>query len=145
MNDDPPDVLSRVLAADVDEDILRALGTREQRYTLYHLLDHERVTLSELADVLAGWLATTESRVTTNADRSSLRIALYHNHLPQLASAGLVDFDATQSVVDRSPLSAEERADRRGRLPGGTLDRRPDHLMTRPSPNPGSSPTRSGR
>ena len=109
MNDDPPDVLSRVLAADVDEDILRALGTREQRYTLYHLLDHERVTLSELADFLAGWLATTESRVTTNADRSSLRIALYHNHLPQLASAGLVDFDATQSVVDRSPLSAEER------------------------------------
>ncbi|SFR92198.1 hypothetical protein SAMN05216559_1026 [Halomicrobium zhouii] len=109
MSDDPPDLLGRVLDADVDEDLLRALGTREQRYTLYYLLDHDRVTLSELADVLAGWLATTESRVTTGADRSSLRIALYHNHLPQLASAGLVDFDATELVVDRSSLSAEER------------------------------------
>lgn len=109
MSDDAPDVLARILATDVDEDVLRALGSREQRYTLYHLLDHERVTLSELADVLAGWLATTESRVTTSADRSALRIALYHNHLPQLANAGLVDFDATASVVDRSPQSTAER------------------------------------
>lgn len=109
MSDDAPDVLARILAADVEEDVLRALGTREQRYTLYHLLDHERVTLSELADVLAGWMAAAESRVTTGTDRSALRIALYHNHLPQLANAGLVDFDATASVVDRSPLSAEER------------------------------------
>lgn len=109
MSDDAPDVLARILSADVDEDVLRALGTREQRYTLYHLLDHERVTLSELADVLAGWMATTERRVTTDVDRSSLRVALYHNHLPRLESAGLVDFDAAASVVDRSPLSADER------------------------------------
>lgn len=109
MGDDPPDVLATILAAEVDEDVLRALGTREQRYTLYHLLDHERVTLSELADVLAGWMAATECRVTTDVDRSSLRIALYHNHLPRLASAGLVDFDAVESVVDRSPLSTDER------------------------------------
>lgn len=109
MSDDTPDVLGRILAADVDEAVLRALGTREQRYTLYHLLDHERATLSELADVLAGWMATTECRVTTDVDRSSLRIALYHNHLPQLASAGLVDFDAADRTVDRAPLSAAER------------------------------------
>lgn len=109
MSDDRPDVLAEILAADVDEDVLRALGTREQRYTLYHLLDNERATLSELADALAGWMATTERRVTTDVDRSSLRIALYHNHLPQLASAGLVDFDDVDRVVDRSPLSAGER------------------------------------
>lgn len=108
-NDSAPDVLGQILTADADEDVLRALGTREQRYTLYHLLDHERATLDELADVLAGWMAATGMGVTTGVERSSLRIALYHNYLPKLADAGLLAFDTEENVVDRSPLSDAER------------------------------------
>lgn len=107
--DGAPDILGQILAADVDEDVLRALGNRTQRYTLYHFLNQERATLDELADVLAGWMATTEDRVTTNVDRSSLRISLYHNHLPQLAAVGLLSFDPEDEVADRSPLSTAER------------------------------------
>lgn len=107
--DGTQDVLGQLLAADVDEDVLRAMSVREQRYVLYHLLDHERVTLDELADVLAGWMAVTRQQVTTKADRDSLRIALYHNHVPQLAAVGLVAFDPEEKVVDRSPLSDAER------------------------------------
>lgn len=107
--DGAPNVLGQILAADVDEDVLRALSTRAQRYTLYHFLDHERATLEELADVLAGWIAATEGRVTTDADRSSLRVSLYHNYLPQLAAVGLIAFDPEEKVADRTPLSEAER------------------------------------
>lgn len=108
-NDSAPDILGQILTADADEDVLRALGTREQRYTLYHLLDHERATLDELADVLAGWMAATGMGVTTGVERSSLRIALYHNYLPRLADVELLAFDSEEKVVDRSPLSDDER------------------------------------
>lgn len=102
-------VLGRILAADVDEAVLRALATRQQRYALYYMLDHERATLGELADVLSGWQAVTDRTVTTAADHSSLRIGLYHTHLPRLDDAGLVAFDPTERVVDRAPLSADQR------------------------------------
>ena len=102
-------LLREILAAEFDEDVLRALSVREQRYALYHFLDHERATLDELADALAGWMAATENRVTTNVDRSSLRLALYHRSLPQLDDAGLLSFDPERKVVNRSPLSTAER------------------------------------
>lgn len=104
-----PDVLRQILATDVNEDALRALSTRQQRYVLYHLLDEERATLSELADVLAGWMAASENGVTTGVERSSLRMRLYHVYLPKLADAGLLAFDPEEKVVDRSPLSTDER------------------------------------
>lgn len=107
--DGPPDVLGTILASDVGEDVLRALGNRQQRYTLYHFLDSESATLDELADVLAGWMAATENQVTTDVERSSLRVDLYHNHLPHLANLDLVAFDPEAKVVDRSPLSTAER------------------------------------
>ena len=103
------DVLGRILAADVDQKVMRALSTREQRYVAYHLLDHEQATLDELADVLAGRVAAVERRVTTRSDRESLRTALYHTHLPQMRDAGLIVFDPVDGVVDRSPLSGGER------------------------------------
>ena len=102
------DVLARILTADVDEDVMQALSARERRYVLYHLLDHERITLAELADVVAGWLAVNEQRVTTTVDRESIRLALYHNHLPKLAAIDLIAFDPEEKVVDRSPLTEPE-------------------------------------
>lgn len=107
--DGTADVLERILSTDVDEDVLRALSVREQRYVLYYLLDHERVSLAQLADVLTGWMATVEQRVLVNTDRESVRIGLYHNHLPQLSDLGLLTFDPADKVIHRSPLSEPER------------------------------------
>lgn len=108
-SDGVQDLVWGILSADVDDEVLRALSRREQRYSLYHLLDNDRVGLEELADVLAGWLASTERRVTTRADRDSLKTGLYHEHLPQLDDVGLVSFDPEERVVDRSTLSGAER------------------------------------
>lgn len=99
------DVLAQILAADVTTDEMRAMSARERRYVMYYLLDHERTSVDELGDVLAGWMAATERRVTTGVDRESLLIALYHTHLPKLADAGLVEFDADRGVVARTSLS----------------------------------------
>lgn len=107
--DGAPDVLGEILAADVDDDVLSVLSTREQRYALYYLLDHERVPLSELADVIAGWLAVADRQVTTAGERTSLRIALYHTHLPRLEAAGLIEFDPDDRVVDRAAFPTTTR------------------------------------
>ncbi len=107
--DGAQDLVWGILSADVDDEVMRALSRREQRYSLYHLLGNERVGVEELADVLAGWRATTEGRVTTRADRDSLKTRLYHQYLPELDDVGLVSFDPEDRIVDRSPLSGAER------------------------------------
>ena len=104
------ELVGRIVDSGVEEDVLRAMRSRERRYVCYYLLDHERVALDELADVLAGWIAATDHRVTTRPDRDSLRLALYHNHLPRLAEAGLVAFDREELVTERTPRFGEVRA-----------------------------------
>lgn len=97
-------VLELILATDVDEDVMRAMSNRECRYTLYYLLDNERVSLEDLADVVTGWVAAAGKQMTTSTDRESLRISLYHQHLPLLAECGLVEFDPEEQCVARSSL-----------------------------------------
>lgn len=103
------DVFAAVLAADVDEDVVRALAERERRYVVYYALDHERVSIDELGDVVAGWVAANEGRVMVPPDRESLVIDLYHNHIPRLADAGLVEFDETTQVVTAVSLPGAVR------------------------------------
>lgn len=95
-------LLERLFAGDVSDDVLRAMGERQCRYTLYYLLDNGTVSLDDLTDVLAGWIAATDRRVTTALDHHSLRISLFHTYLPKLSDSGLVDFDPEQETVDRT-------------------------------------------
>lgn len=113
-----------------------ALADERRRLALYYLRGRESATLDELATVVSGWQqarAPGTGRVTPD-DREGVRIALHHVHLPRLADAGFVSYDADarevtvdriphvlDSVLDRS--LADDRESRRG--PAGRDDREP--------------------
>ncbi|ELY34391.1 hypothetical protein C500_00612 [Natrialba magadii ATCC 43099] len=78
------------------------LSTSQRRYALYYFLNNEDASLDELVEEISEW----ESDVAPE----SIRIALHHNHLPQLAEHGIVEyvdsdirvtskFDALRSTV----------------------------------------------
>lgn len=77
----------------------RALASSHRRRLLYYLLEHEERTVEELASVLSGWEATETGTMHTAADRSGIRLQLLHNHLPQLADAGLIAYDPDGDTV----------------------------------------------
>lgn len=81
-----------------------ALSASHRRRLLYYLSNAEESTVEELASVLSGWEVTRTGTMHTAADRSAIHIQLHHNHLPRLADAGLVDYDADAGTVRLAPL-----------------------------------------
>lgn len=102
------------------EELLGALTDPIARYAVHYLHQGGRATLVELADVVTGWLAATDGRIATPADRDRVCVLLYHQHLPKLASTALFRFDVdrrTIAMTDTSPaveslLEWLERVDR---------------------------------
>lgn len=64
--------------------------TLEERETSVSLSTLAEQVLAREAD--AGWGAG-------DGDETDLRVELYHNHLPKLADAGVVEFDPDERVV----------------------------------------------
>jgi DNA-binding transcriptional ArsR family regulator len=101
MTDETDRRLDRVFAVMADAD---------RRRLLYYLREHGSATRTELADVLAGWLATDRQDGAVTADRRRrIESALYHQHLPRLSRSGLVDDrdDGTVVAADWPPWVAQ--------------------------------------
>lgn len=115
--------------ADVVDAVFDAVADEDRRLALYYLRDRRSVGLDELATVVAGWRQARASATgqVTPEDRDRVLIALQHVHLPRLADAGFVryDADAQQVTLDRAPdvlYSILERVladERRGIAPFG--------------------------
>ncbi|WP_254663500.1 hypothetical protein [Haladaptatus sp. W1] len=52
-----------LLDPSLDDDVYRALASRRRRYAVYALMEWDRVSMDELADVLTGWLYASEYRM----------------------------------------------------------------------------------
>ena len=87
-----------------EDQFYRALASHHRRRVLSYLLEENNSNVEELATVLSGWKATTIGTMQTPADRSEHRIELYHNHLPRLADAGLIDYDPQTGSVQLDSL-----------------------------------------
>lgn len=83
----------------VEDQFYRALAARDRRRVLSYLLETTRSDVEELATVLCGWEATTTQTMQTPADRRTVLANLYHNHLPRLADAGLIEYDPQTGSV----------------------------------------------
>ncbi|MFC4448014.1 DUF7344 domain-containing protein [Halorussus aquaticus] len=82
------------------------LADAHRRYALYYLRGRESAALDEVATVVAGWLGTRDDPgdMVAPRDRDSVRTALHHVHLPRLAAAGYVSYDADSGAVTPESL-----------------------------------------
>lgn len=85
------------------DQLFRLLADRHRRYTLYYLDETETdvVTLDEVAEYVVERSEPGRNETEQPADsmRERIRLALHHNHLPRLAKAGLIDYDARSQTV----------------------------------------------
>ncbi|MFC3477971.1 DUF7344 domain-containing protein [Halobacterium litoreum] len=89
------------------DDLFVALADATRRRVLWYLRAEDEVAVDDLVDVLAGWqLADTD--VVDAADRERIAVSLHHVHLPRLANAGLVEWDAGNVSLADVPAGASE-------------------------------------
>lgn len=92
------------------DELYRALAAAPRRRVLYHLLHESPASPDELADLLAGWEATTRDGAVGPERRTTLVTELHHVHLPLLEDTGLVTRDGDAEGVRITPI-AEPVAD----------------------------------
>lgn len=81
------------------------LAEPRRRFILYQLRQYGRpIDLSRLAEEAAAWEAGDSDAVHTDVQR--VRESLYHDHVPELDDAGVVEFDDDERRVS---LTAEIR------------------------------------
>lgn len=85
--------------------LFQALSKRMRRRVLSYLLDRREASVTELADVVAGWRAT-ESAMVERTERERIAVELRHVHLPMLASAEIVEYDSGSGAVRLPDLPA---------------------------------------
>lgn len=85
--------------------LLVAFSAEPRRIVVTYLAQHDTASVEELTDVVVGW-SRTRDRAAEASDRWDQTYAnLYHRHLPALADAGLVEFDAAAETVTLESLS----------------------------------------
>lgn len=106
-DDQPSDELDA--SPDVIDDAFLALRERDRRFALYYLLEHETASLSEVADVVTGWLYATEEGVVGSERRNKRYLTLLHVHVPTLVDAGIVDHDEEAGTLSLAPCPESVR------------------------------------
>jgi len=91
-----------------DDEFYRTLVARPRRRVLAYLLECERSTVAELADVICGCESSDPETVSPDG-HEQVRIALTHMHLPHLADAGLVTYDRETGRVALASLGGPVR------------------------------------
>lgn len=104
-NEDPPDERGRgeVSPLLAEDEFYLALAARTRRRVLGYLLERDRATVDELAEVLSGWETTPGAPVASDT-YPQYHIALHHIHLPHLADVGLVTYDRQEGHVSPANL-----------------------------------------
>lgn len=76
------------------------LAHPHRRYLLYYLrTEFEVVDIETVATAIAGWVED-DARTNGDTDSKAVETGLRHTHLPKLADAGIVTFDATTGAIE---------------------------------------------
>jgi len=75
-----------------------------RRYVLCYLDEQETpVSFGRLATRVAAWHTDSDPDAVDDATLTEMRTALYHVHLPKLAEAGYIEWDADTHTIRRGP------------------------------------------
>lgn len=82
------------------DDLFDVLSNHRRRYALHFLKQRDRaVSLGNLAEEIAAWENDVSIVELTATDRKRVYTALQQFHVPKMATAGVVEFDAPRGVV----------------------------------------------
>lgn len=81
--------------------VLEVLSNKRRRFVIHFLKQRgsESVTVSELAEQVAGWEYNKEIEALTHRERKRVRNALRQFHLPKMAECGFIEFDPQRGTV----------------------------------------------
>ncbi|WP_225335557.1 DUF7344 domain-containing protein [Halomicrobium urmianum] len=99
------------VGGDRQDGLFDVLSDPQRRFALQYLRGASgSVTVGELVTELVAWEVGRPVSERTSVDRSAVEIALVHTHLPKLAEAGLVSYDAAEGSVALADRTDEVRA-----------------------------------
>jgi len=83
------------------DELLKMLSNQRRRFAIHYLKqqDHAELTVTELAEQVAGWENGKEIEALTQKERKRVRSALRQFHLPKMADSDLIEYDTTQGTV----------------------------------------------
>ena len=88
--------------------ICDCLSRSRRRYTLRHLKGTEKpMALADLAEEIADWESETPKAEITDETAKEVYMSLYHNHVPKLADADLVQYNQERDTVELSEYPEE--------------------------------------
>ncbi|WP_121742391.1 DUF7344 domain-containing protein [Natronorubrum halophilum] len=80
-----------------------ALRQQNCRFVCYFLLEHETASLSEVADVVTGWIHAANGGIAEPQRRNQCYLRLLHSHVPNLVDVGVVSYDERSDILSLSP------------------------------------------
>lgn len=88
------------------DDTFHILQNERRRRVLRYLSNAEGpVDMRDIAEQVAAWEHDTTVQQLTSDQRQRVYIALYQSHLPKLADFGLITYNRSRGVVERTPLA----------------------------------------
>ncbi|WP_436923805.1 DUF7344 domain-containing protein [Halosimplex amylolyticum] len=89
-------------------EIFDVLQNQRRRYVLEYLKRFEEpVELSDLATQVAAWEYQTPVDEVTNDQKKRVYTTLQQTHLCKMEEAGIVEYDADENIVTRTPYTEE--------------------------------------
>lgn len=83
------------------DELLKILSNQRRRFAIHYLKQkgHTELTVTELAEQVAGWENGKEIEELTQNERKRVRSALRQFHLPKMADSGLIEYNTTRGTV----------------------------------------------
>jgi len=90
------------------DELLTILSNQRRRFAIHCLKqrDHAELTVSELAEQVAGWENNKKVDQLTQKERKRVRSALRQFHLPKMADCGFVEYDTARGTVSLTEATA---------------------------------------
>jgi hypothetical protein len=88
------------------DEVHHLLKNERRRQALRYLRDCEGpVQMRDVAEQVAAWEHDTTVQALMSDQRQRVYIALYQAHLPALDEAGVIDYNQSRGIVEKTPLA----------------------------------------
>jgi hypothetical protein len=89
------------------DDLFHILQNQRRRRVLEYIQnsDEEQIDMRDVAEQVAAWEHDTTVQQLTSNERQRVYIALYQSHLPKLDEKGIIEYNQSRGIVERTPLA----------------------------------------